>query len=45
MDGNWGEWGVWIICSKLCGGGEYLRKCLCNSFVVVYGGKKCEGVF
>lgn len=45
VNGNWGEWGIWSKCSKICGGGEYLRIWKCYNLVFVYGGKDCEGVF
>ena len=31
VNGNWGEWSTFGVCSKTCGGGEKLKKRSCNN--------------
>lgn len=43
VDGAWGPWSPWAICSTTCGGGTRTRTRVCNSPRPQYGGKKCPG--
>ena len=46
VDGEWGVWSPWTVCSKTCGipGGEILsRSRLCNRPPAMNGGKPCVG--
>ena len=42
MDGGWGAWADWSVCSLTCGGGTQTRERKCDSPVPAYGGKDCE---
>ena len=43
VDGNWGKWGNWTICSKTCGEGLKNRTRECNNPTPMFGGKSCDG--
>ncbi|XP_061660089.1 A disintegrin and metalloproteinase with thrombospondin motifs 15-like [Syngnathoides biaculeatus] len=44
VDGRWGKWGSFGLCSRTCGGGVQLAKRECNNPVPSNGGKYCQGV-
>lgn len=44
LDGRWGKWGTFGLCSRTCGGGVQLAKRECNNPVPENGGKYCQGV-
>lgn len=43
VDGNWGNWTEWSICSQSCGGGMHHRVRHCDNPPRRYNGKDCEG--
>eukprot|EP00105_Crassostrea_gigas_P005928 XP_011419685.1 PREDICTED: coadhesin isoform X2 [Crassostrea gigas] len=43
VNGGFGNWGSWSVCSKSCEGGYKVRRRLCNSPTPKYGGKNCIG--
>lgn len=43
VDGSWGPWSPWAMCSATCGGGLKSRERECNSPVPEHGGRKCMG--
>ncbi|XP_043929914.1 thrombospondin-1 isoform X2 [Protopterus annectens] len=43
INGNWGPWSEWDVCSLTCGGGIQKHKRLCNNPAPKYGGKPCVG--
>ncbi|KAI7800636.1 A disintegrin and metalloproteinase with thrombospondin motifs 15 [Triplophysa rosa] len=44
VDGRWGRWGHYGLCSCTCGGGVQLSKRDCNNPVPANGGKYCQGL-
>ena len=44
VDGSWGEWQQWEMCSKSCGSGEKVRSRECNHPLPQHGGQPCHGV-
>ena len=42
VDGNWGTWDNWSICSKTCGIGTHRRIRECNNPSPKYGGRFCN---
>ncbi|PIO28464.1 Thrombospondin-1 [Aquarana catesbeiana] len=43
INGQWGPWSPWDICSVTCGGGVQKRERLCNNPKPQFGGKACLG--
>ncbi|XP_043327363.1 thrombospondin-1 isoform X1 [Cervus elaphus] len=43
INGGWGPWSPWDICSVTCGGGVQKRSRLCNNPTPQFGGKDCIG--
>ena len=43
MNGNWGQWSTWSVCSASCGPGTRERKRACDSPIPLDGGKPCSG--
>nr|1LSL_A Chain A, Thrombospondin 1 [Homo sapiens] len=43
INGGWGPWSPWDICSVTCGGGVQKRSRLCNNPTPQFGGKDCVG--
>lgn len=43
VNGGWGPWSPWDICSVTCGGGMQTRSRLCNNPAPQFGGKDCIG--
>ncbi|XP_053325662.1 hemicentin-1 [Spea bombifrons] len=43
VDGHWGSWEAWSKCSASCGGGEQIRKRLCNHPVQSQTRRPCPG--
>lgn len=44
VNGNWGEWSVWSLCSASCGHATQHRQRLCNSPIPSAGGSDCNGM-
>ncbi|XP_021348029.1 signal peptide, CUB and EGF-like domain-containing protein 1 [Mizuhopecten yessoensis] len=43
VDGGYGQWGDWSICSKSCEGGQMVRNRVCDSPAPDPDGKPCTG--
>ncbi|XP_066923379.1 SCO-spondin-like isoform X8 [Clytia hemisphaerica] len=43
VNGNWGKWSGFGVCSKKCGGGTKSRSRRCNNSSPAHGGRKCSG--
>lgn len=43
IDGNWGGWMTWMMCTASCGGGIRRRERFCNNPRPIHGGKLCPG--
>ena len=43
VDGGWGEWSGWSVCSKSCGGGVTSRFRVCDNPPPNDKGKPCNG--
>ncbi|XP_072284946.1 thrombospondin-1 [Pyxicephalus adspersus] len=43
INGQWGPWSPWDLCSVTCGGGAQKRERLCNNPKPQFGGKDCLG--
>ncbi|ROT80008.1 putative hemicentin-1 isoform X7, partial [Penaeus vannamei] len=43
LDGNWGTWAAWSVCSVSCGGGVRRRERACDDPPPSNGGRYCPG--
>ncbi|XP_076081403.1 coadhesin-like [Mytilus galloprovincialis] len=43
VNGNWGSWSVWTVCSSSCDSGHQTRSRLCNNPVPSSNGAYCNG--
>lgn len=43
LDGGWSEWDPWSDCSKLCAGGQSVRRRTCSDPEPEWGGAVCVG--
>ena len=43
VNGNWGVWSEYDICTKTCGGGKQTRRRACDNPSPQNGGEKCSG--
>ena len=43
VNGNWGDWMEWSVCSKTCGEGLKNRSRECNNPQPMFGGRVCLG--
>ncbi|XP_062599842.1 coadhesin-like, partial [Saccostrea cucullata] len=43
VDGSWGTWTNWAVCTLTCGGGVKTRSRLCNNPSPSHGGINCSG--
>ncbi len=43
LDGRWGAWGNFSVCSVTCGNGTQIRYRHCDNPVPKYGGADCVG--
>ncbi|XP_052715472.1 deleted in malignant brain tumors 1 protein-like [Crassostrea angulata] len=43
VNGGFGNWGSWSVCSKSCGGGARMRSRTCTNPSPHFGGKECSG--
>ncbi|XP_022779680.1 A disintegrin and metalloproteinase with thrombospondin motifs 1-like [Stylophora pistillata] len=43
IDGGWGSWGPYEVCTRTCGGGVRYRSRQCNNPVPKFYGETCEG--
>ena len=43
VDGNWGAFGQFGVCSRTCGGGTQMRTRVCNNPAPTSGGRSCAG--
>ncbi len=44
LDGNWGAWSAYGVCSVTCGGGTQTHTRLCNNPTPANGGAACTGL-
>ena len=44
VDGGYGEWSTWEVCTKSCGGGRTERTRACNNPIPQGAGKKCKEI-
>lgn len=44
VNGEWGPWSPWGVCSVTCDGGIQIRKRLCTDPAPKFGGKDCIGL-
>ena len=43
VNGNWGAWTAFSICTKSCDGGTQQRSRVCDSPATAFGGAPCSG--
>ena len=43
IDGNWGEWTPWGVCSRRCNEGKKVRTRKCDNPAPGNNGKPCKG--
>ncbi|XP_063690486.1 uncharacterized protein LOC134823063 [Bolinopsis microptera] len=43
FEGTWTSWGIWLSCSKHCGGGTETRNRTCTNPAPLHGGAECAG--
>jgi hypothetical protein len=43
VHGNWGIWGSWSVCSKICESGSQHRTRFCNDPETKHNGEHCSG--
>uniref|UniRef100_A0ABM0M4D4 Hemicentin-1-like n=1 Tax=Saccoglossus kowalevskii TaxID=10224 RepID=A0ABM0M4D4_SACKO len=43
VDGKWGTWNSWQMCSKSCGTGKQTRERTCSNPAPRHGGRPCDG--
>ena len=41
VDGNWGEWSNFEMCTVSCGGGSQIRRRVCDDPPAQFGGRHC----
>ena len=44
VDGNFGPWSAWSVCTTTCGGGAMSRFRNCTDPLPMHGGKGCERI-
>ena len=44
VDGNFGPWSAWSVCTATCGGGAMSRFRNCSDPIPLHGGKGCERI-
>ncbi|XP_028394319.1 uncharacterized protein LOC114518504 isoform X2 [Dendronephthya gigantea] len=44
VDGNFGPWSAWSVCTATCGGGAMSRFRNCSDPIPMHGGKGCERI-
>ncbi|XP_033728342.1 hemicentin-1-like isoform X2 [Pecten maximus] len=44
VNGGWGAWSTWSVCSSHCGPGHRRRTRVCNNPIPQHGGHRCHGI-